>query len=70
MMGMLGYTQIDYQSPIMSKPGDTSDVLVLTSKLTLWGCNDCGLLVWDHQVHNRWHEQQRLERVRKRWWRR
>jgi hypothetical protein len=23
---------------------------------TLVGCNDCGAIVWDVELHNRWHD--------------
>ena len=55
------YTQLTYTTPVEEMP-KTEEVLGLPTLtaglgtiLTLWGCPDCGAIVWDQRVHNRWH---------------
>ena len=61
------YTKIEYTSPVETMGAQEAqppwEVLLgiptvtdgLGTKLTLWGCPDCGTLVWDQQAHDKWH---------------
>ena len=55
------YTRLEYTSPVESVPepeevlGHQVQTLSFASKFELWGCPDCGAMVWDQELHNRWH---------------
>jgi hypothetical protein len=63
---MPSYTKCDYISPVESFPKseDVLDQKVDTTTLgvtvTVWGCDECGSLVWDQAMHNRWHHQKMI----------
>lgn len=55
------YTKLEYTSPIESVPepdemlGTQVETITFASKVVLFGCPDCGSIVWDQRVHDKWH---------------
>jgi predicted RNA-binding Zn-ribbon protein involved in translation (DUF1610 family) len=58
---MREYTKCSYTNPVISVPEievaleQQVETVGLATTLVLFGCPDCGSLVWDQQAHDRWH---------------